>query len=185
VATSSPRRAAQALEQRPDLRIVSIRGNVGTRLNKLAAQGDLDAIVLAAAGLERLQFRITPAGILEGEGVPPGLAATPLSLGEMLPCVGQAAIGIEIRENDARLKAICEKLNHAETFVCVTAERAFLSAMGGGCQLAVAAYAQLIGQELVIRAVSFLDGQPRRGDKRGISDHPEALGKDLAASLRP
>lgn len=184
VATSSPRRAAQALEQRPDLRIVSIRGNVGTRLKKIADQGDLDAIVLAAAGLERLQFRITPAGILEGEGVPPGLAATLLSLGEMLPCVGQAAIGIEIRENDARLKAICEKLNHAETFACVTAERAFLCAMGGGCQLAVAAYAQLIGQELVIRGVSFLDGKPRRGEARGSIENPEPVGDRLAASLK-
>jgi hydroxymethylbilane synthase len=183
VATSSPRRAAQALEQQPDLRIVSIRGNVGTRLKKLADQGDLDAIILAAAGLERLHFRIAPAGRLEGEGVPPGLAATPLSLAEMLPCVGQAAIGIEIRENDSRLKAICEKLNHTETFACVTAERAFLSAMGGGCQLAVAAYAQLIGQELVMRGVSFLDGKPRRGEVRSSIENPGPLGERLAASL--
>jgi porphobilinogen deaminase len=184
VATSSTRRSAQALELRPDLQVVPIRGNVGTRLKKIAEQGDLDAIILAAAGLERLLFRISPAGILEGEGVPPGLGATPLSLAEMLPCVGQAAIGIEIRENDSRLKAICEKLNHAETFACVTAERAFLRAMGGGCQLAVAAYAQLIGQELVMRGVSFLQGKPRRGEKHGAADHPDDVGQNLAASLR-
>jgi porphobilinogen deaminase len=184
VATSSTRRSAQALEHRPDLKIVPIRGNVGTRLKKLAEQSELDATILAAAGLERLQFRITPAGQLEGGDVPPGLAATRLSLGEMLPCVGQAAIGLEIREGDARLETIVAQLNHAETFTCVTAERAFLSAMGGGCHLAVAAHAQLAGSELVMRGVSFLSGQPRRGEERGPLDAPEALGQRLAARLR-
>jgi len=183
VATSSTRRGAQALEQRPDLKVVPVRGNVGTRLKKIAEQSELDVTILAAAGLERLHVRITPAGQLEGEGVPPGLGATLLSVGEMLPCVGQAAIGIEIRESDSRLEAICAKLNHAETFACVTAERAFLSAMGGGCQLAVAAYAQLLGQELVMRGVSFLAGYPRRGEVRGAADSPRQLGAKLAASL--
>ncbi len=184
VATSSTRRSAQALEQRPDLRIVAIRGNVGTRLKKIAEQSDLDATILAAAGLERLNFRITPAGQLEGEGVPPGLAATPMSVGEMLPCVGQAAIGIEIRQNDPRLETICEKLNHSGTLTCVTAERAFLSAMGGGCHLAVAAYAQIAGAELVMRGVSFLGGNPRRGESRESLENPGMLGERLAASLK-
>lgn len=184
VATSSTRRSAQALEQRPDLKIVPIRGNVGTRLKKVAGQSELDATILAAAGLERLHFRITPAGQLEGEGVPPGLAATILSVSEMLPCVGQAAIAIEIRANDPRLETICAKLNHAETLACVTAERAFLSAMGGGCQLPVAAYAQVLGGELVMCAVSFLGGQPRRSEAREKVEHPRQLGERLAASLK-
>ena len=184
VATSSTRRSAQALEQRPDLKVVPIRGNVSTRLKKIAEQSDLDATILAAAGLERLHFRITPSGQLEGAGVPPGLAATPLSVSEMLPCVGQAAIGIEIRENDPRLETLCAKLNHAETLAGVTAERAFLSAMGGGCHLAVAAYAQLIGQELVMRGVSFLGDKPQRGESRENVEHPRQLGERLAASLK-
>jgi len=183
VATSSTRRSAQALEQRPDLKIVPIRGNVGTRLNKIAEQPELDATILAAAGLERLGFRITAAGQLKGEGVPPGLAATRISVSEMLPCVGQAAIGIEIRENDPRLESICAKLNDAETLTCVTAERAFLSAMGGGCHLAVAAYAQFNGQEVVMRGVSFLGGKPLRGEAKASADSAEKLGTQLAAGL--
>jgi len=184
VATSSTRRAAQVLEQRPDLKIVPIRGNVGTRLKKIAEQPDLDATILAAAGLERLGFRITSAGQLEGADIPEGLGATALSVSEMLPCAGQAAIGIEIRENDPLLEALCAKLNDAETLACVTAERAFLSAMGGGCHLAVAAYAQLIGSELVMRGVSFLDSQPRRGEAKAKADDSDKLGAQLAASLR-
>lgn len=184
VATSSTRRAAQALEQRPDLNIVPIRGNVGTRLKKISEQPELDATILAAAGLERLGFRITPAGQLEGDGIPPGLAATRISISEMLPCVGQAAIGIEIRENDPRLETICAKLNHGETLACVTAERAFLSAMGGGCHLAVAAYAQLAGTELKMSGVSYLDSKPRRGEATATADSAEKLGAQLAASLK-
>jgi len=184
VATSSTRRASQVAEQRPDLKIVPIRGNVGTRLKKLAEQIELDATILAAAGLDRLQIRISPAGLLGGEGVPPGLAATRLSLGEMLPCVGQGAIGIEIRQNDPRLEEFCQRLNHRETFTCVTAERAFLRAMGGGCQLAVAAHAQIAGTELVLRGVSFLGGKPRRNEVRGSMDESEPLGQRLAATLR-
>ena len=103
----------------------------------------------------------------------------------MLPCVGQAAIGIEIRENDPRLETLCAKLNHAETLACVTAERAFLSAMGGGCDLAVAAYAQISGAELVMRGVSFLAGKPQRGESRDHVEHARKLGERLAASLKP
>lgn len=184
VATSSTRRASQASEQRPDLKIVPIRGNVGTRLKKLTEQIELDATILAAAGLERLRVRISPTGLLSGEGVPPGLAATRLALDEMLPCVGQGAIGIEIRENDPRLEDLCQRLNHRETFTCVLAERAFLRAMGGGCQLAVAAHAQVTGSELSLRGVSFLNAQPRRHEARGNTTNPDEAGQRLAASLR-
>ena len=183
VATSSTRRHAQTQEHRPDLKIVPIRGNVGTRLAKLKDQAELDATLLAAAGLDRLQFRISPAGRLEGDGVPPGLSATRLSVIEMLPCVGQGAIGIEIRGNDPDLASLCARLNHAETHECVTAERAFLEAMGGGCQLAVAAFAQLVGGELRLSGVSFLSGEPRRGEIKTPPGDPAAAGRKLAAQL--
>jgi hydroxymethylbilane synthase len=183
LATSSTRRSAQALEQRPDLKIVPIRGNVGTRLKKLFEQSDLDATLLAVAGLERLHCRISTTGELEGEEVPRGLAATPVSADEMLPCVGQAAIGIESRENDARLEAICAKLDHLDTRECVTAERAFLAAMGGGCHLAVAAYAQVSGEDLFIRGVSFI-GKARRSELRGPRQEAVSLGHRLAEQVR-
>lgn len=184
VATSSTRRAAQVQEQRPDVKVVPIRGNVGTRLRKIAEQSELDVTILAAAGLQRLGYSISSAGQLLGYDIPPGLGATALSIGEMLPCVGQAAIGIEIRENDPRLEAVCATLNHSETLAAVTAERAFLSAMGGGCHLAVAAFAQINGTELRVRGVSFLDRQPRRGDVRGPADSAASLGNQLAAQLK-
>jgi len=184
IATSSTRRAAQVREHRPDLRIVEIRGNVGTRLRKISEQSDLDATILAAAGLRRLQMDITADGRLVGTDVPAGLAATPLSLGEMLPCVGQAAIGIEIREHDPRIEAICAALNHAETHACVTAERAFLSAMGGGCNLAVGAHAVIIGAELQMRVVSYLDRQPQRAEASQPVANAIALGEQLATLLR-
>jgi hydroxymethylbilane synthase len=183
VGTSSPRRSAQALEHRPDLKIVPIRGNVGTRLKKIAEDGALDAIILAIAGLERLHCRISVTGDLQGDNVPAGLAATRLSLHEMLPCIGQAAIGIEIRENDAQIKSICSKLDDFDTHRAVLAERAFLEGMGGGCLLPVAAHAQVDGAELNLRAVSFLEGKPRRGEHQGPISDPVALGKDLARQL--
>jgi len=183
VATSSTRRAAQLLEQRPDLNIVPFRGNIGTRLRKLAEQPELDATLLAAAGLERLHLRITGGGVLEGEGVPAGLAATPLALGEMLPCVGQGALGIEIRANDPRIGPIRRALNHPATHACVSAERAFLQALGGGCNLSVAAYAELRGPELHLAGVSFLDAKPRLGQTVGDSARASDLGRDLATRL--
>jgi hydroxymethylbilane synthase len=183
VATSSTRRRAQLLEHRPDLKIVPIRGNVGTRLSKLASQPELDAIVLAAAGLDRLGFVWKPGGRLSGSGVPAGLAATRLSVSEMLPCVGQAAIGLEIRANDPRIEEICAKLKHEKTHLCVTAERAFLAAMGGGCNLAVAANAEFVGEQIRLRGVSFLKGAVQRGEIMGEPDAVEALGAKLAQSL--
>jgi hydroxymethylbilane synthase len=194
VATSSTRRQAQLREQRADLRLVPIRGNVPTRLRKLTAQAEIDAIVLAVAGLDRLGWRVQPDGQLTAtagskleaaESSPPiGLLTTVLSLDEMLPCVGQAAIGIEIRQGDERVGPICQRLNHLATEQCVKAERAFLRGMGGGCQLAVAAYAEIEGDQIHLRAVSFLGGQPRRREARGPAHSPLQLGERLAAELR-
>jgi hydroxymethylbilane synthase len=183
IATSSTRRRAQLLLARPDLQAVEIRGNVATRMTKVAERAELDATVLALAGLNRLQFTITPDGKILGEGVPVGLRATIVDVETMLPCVGQAAIGIEIRANDERLKQICAALNHAETFQAVTAERAFLRGMGGGCQSPVAAYGEVSQGEVRMRAVSFRDGPAKRAQgKRPVSE-AEALGLELARAL--
>jgi len=184
IATSSTRRKAQLLANRPDLNVVEIRGNVVTRLQKLHDQAEIDAVVLAAAGLERLSFRITSEGRLQGDAVPDGLLATVLEPEIMLPCVGQGALGIEIRENDERVAVICERLDHYNTRQCVAAERAFLGAMGGGCQSPIAAYAEVVGDQVRLRVVSFQGGTPRRGEaKRGLKEST-ALGEELAAALR-
>ena len=184
VATSSTRRRAQLLAERPDLNVVEIRGNLVTRLQKLADKPELDALVMAAAGLERLHVRIEADGRLRGDPVPAGLLAAVLELDEMLPCVGQGALGIEIRENDEHLAVICERLNHADTMQCVLAERAFLSAMGGGCHSPVGAYAEVIGGQIRLRAVSFQNEMVRHGEKRGPLTEPIALGELLAAELK-
>ncbi len=183
VATSSTRRSAQLLERRPNLKVVPIRGNVGTRLKKVATQADLQAIVLAAAGLARLNIGIQPDGRLAGEGVPAGLSAAYLAPEEMLPCVGQAALGIEVRDGDERVARVCAALDHHDTHQCVLAERAFLEAMGGGCHLAVAAYAEIQGQLMRLRGVSFLSGTARRGEARRPVTEACELGRQLAAEL--
>ncbi|MCX8090867.1 MAG: hydroxymethylbilane synthase [Verrucomicrobiae bacterium] len=184
IATSSTRRKAQLLAARPDLNVVEIRGNVPTRLQKVAERAELDATVLALAGLARLNFQIGNDGRLSGDAVPDGLLAVILDLDLMLPCVGQGAIGIEIRSDDERLAAICQRLNHYNTYQCVAAERAFLQAMGGGCQSPVAACAEVVGDQLRLRAVSFRDGPARRAEARGPLHEPVALGQHVAAQLK-
>jgi hydroxymethylbilane synthase len=183
VATSSTRRKAQILARRPDFKVVEIRGNVHTRLEKLANQPEIDATILAAAGLGRLHLQITAGGRLKGEGAPEGLAVTMLDTNEMLPCVGQGALGLEIRENDERMAGICQGLTHEETFQCVTAERALLRAMGGGCQTPIGAHAWIEGGHLRLRAVSFLTDKPRRAEGRKPWGDATALGEAVAAQL--
>ncbi|MSU20234.1 MAG: hydroxymethylbilane synthase [Pedosphaera sp.] len=183
VATSSTRRQAQIAALRPDFKLVPIRGNVGTRLKKLADQAELDGLILAVAGLQRLQIQLLDNGALQGPDVPNGLSAIYLSTEAMLPCVGQGALGIETRVNDDRLKAICERLNDLITQHCVTAERAFLQSMGGGCLSPVAAYADIVDGQLRLRAVSFRDGQFRSGELRGAPPEAAILGAGLAAQL--
>jgi hydroxymethylbilane synthase len=183
IATSSTRRKAQILARRPDFNVVEIRGNVPTRLQKLAGQPGIDATILAAAGLGRLHLPITAGGRLQGGDTPAGLAVTILDTDEMLPCVGQGAIGLEIREDDERMAGICRQLNDDETLQCVTAERALLRAMGGGCQTPVGAYARVDGGELWLRAVSFLTGTPRQAEGRAPLSEATALGERVAARL--
>ena len=184
VATSSTRRGAQLLDHRPDLNIVPIRGNVGTRLRKIAEQTELHATVLAAAGLKRLGYRLEDDGRLLGSDVPAGLRAAALSPEEMLPCVGQAAIGIEIRADDPRIEKVVAAFDHAETHACVLAERAFLRAMGGGCHLAVAALGRVSDRTVHLRAVSFLEGKPRRAEGNALVADAENLGEELARRVR-
>jgi hydroxymethylbilane synthase len=184
VATSSTRRRAQLLAARPDFKTVEIRGNVPSRLRKLAGQTDLDATILAAAGLERLQFRISPDGRLSGSEVPKGLLAMILDTDEMLPCVGQAAIGLEIRADDEQAASLCRELNDESTFQCVTAERALLRALGGGCQMPIGAYATLSGTKLHLRAVSFLKDKVRRAEAKGAVNEAASLGERVAAELK-
>jgi hydroxymethylbilane synthase len=126
VGTSSPRRLAQLKNLRPDLSVKELRGNVDTRLRKLDA-GDYDAIILASAGLRRLGFESRISAAISPE--------------EMLPAVGQGALGIEIRASDEETGELLSPLNHAPTRAACTAERALLRALGGGCQLPIAGHA--------------------------------------------
>jgi hydroxymethylbilane synthase len=184
IATSSTRRKAQLQTVRPDLNVVEIRGNVTTRMTKVAERGELDATVLALAGISRLNFTISPEGRLAGDAVPDGLLATVLDVDAMLPCVGQAAIGIEIRAGDERVAKVCERLNHFNTFQAVTAERAFLHALGGGCQSPVAAYAEVSGEKIMMRAVSFRNGPAQRAEGKRPVKEAAQLGEQLAGELR-
>jgi hydroxymethylbilane synthase len=183
IATSSTRRQAQLLALRPDIKVISIRGNVGTRLQKLVDRAELHGLVLAMAGLNRLGYRIGDDGVLEGKDLPKGLLAVPLSTEEMLPCVGQAALGIEIRREDEATRALCEKLNDASTFLCVTAERAFLAAMGGGCLSPVAALAEIQGKQIHLRAISFRNETVRRYYAFASTEEAVELGNRVAAEL--
>jgi hydroxymethylbilane synthase len=184
VATSSTRRKAQLLALNPNLNVPDIRGNVVTRLQKLADRAEIDATVLALAGISRLNFTISADGCLRGDAVPDGLLATILDTDVMLPCVGQGAVGIEVREQDERIAAICERLNHFNTLQCVTAERAFLAAMGGGCQSPVAAYAEVAGEKLHMRALSFTHGPVRHAEAKTSLKEALELGQQLATRLK-
>jgi len=184
VASSSTRRKAQLLVLHSALRVVDIRGNVLTRLQKVATRPELDATLLALAGMTRLHYTISPEGRLHGPGVPDGLLAAILDPSEMLPCVGQAAVGLEIREHDERLEAVCQRLNDGETLECVTAERAFLAGMGGGCQSPVAAWAVVVGDQLHMRAVSFASGPVRRAEAERPLGQAAELGQAMATTLK-
>lgn len=184
VATSSTRRKAQLLAHHPGLKVPDIRGNVLTRLQKVASQAEIDATVLALAGLARLDYSITPEGRLQGKDVPAGLLATILETETMLPCVGQGAIGIEVREDDEAIAATCARLDHEPTHLCVTAERAFLAAMGGGCQSPVAAYAEIDDGKIQMRALSFTQGPVRHAQGTRALQEAVQLGQQLAVELK-
>lgn len=147
VGTSAPRRRAQLLSLRPDLDICLFRGNVQTRLAKLA-NGEADATLLAAAGLERLQMHDV------GSAVP---------IDEMLPAPSQAAIGIEIRKDDANMREWLAAINHQPTYACVSAERQLLAGLSGDCRSPVAALAMIDGDSLLLRCEIYSeDGREKQ-----------------------
>ena len=170
VGTSSLRRQAQLLARRPDLRIHFLRGNVNTRLAKLDA-GEYDAIILAAAGLIRLGFE--------------DRIRSSISVDDSLPAGGQGAVGIECRTADAEVHALLAPLHHRDTAVRVNAERALNKRLNGGCQVPIACYAVLEGDQLWLRG---LVGQPDgsqllRAESRAPADEAEQLGVRVAEDL--
>ncbi len=170
VGTSSLRRSSQLLNRRPDLEIVSLRGNVQTRLSKLD-NGDFDAIILASAGLIRLELedRIR-------DRIPPET---------MLPAVGQGAVGIECRQGDAETRSLIDFLNHPDTHTVVSAERAFNHRLEGGCQVPIAAYAILDRGQIWLRGlVASTDGRELLfAEQRAARHEAESLGTALAEEL--
>ena len=174
IGTSAPRRAAQALHARPDCKVVTFRGNVATRLAKLAA-GEADATFLAAAGLERLGETGT---------------GHPMPLDEWLPAPAQGAIAIECRASDARTREWLMAIDHAASRAEVTAERALLAALGGNCHSPIAVLCEIDGEMLGMRAALFSPDGAERVDGSatfpvGDGEGPARLAEDLLARATP
>jgi hydroxymethylbilane synthase len=184
IGTSSTRRKAQLLAQRPDLRVTDHRGNVLTRIEKLLKNPELDATILAAAGLCRLGYEIAADGSLCGKDMPEGILAAQVGVDEMLPCVGQGALGIETRAMDERISKICQGLNHPATQHAVIAERAFLRGMGGGCQSPVAAFGEFSDGKVRLRAASFRQQPARFAEGTRPAKEANELGLSLANQLQ-
>ncbi|MCC7377692.1 MAG: hydroxymethylbilane synthase [Verrucomicrobiales bacterium] len=190
VATSSTRRASQLHAVRPDLNIIEIRGNVPTRLKKLAESKEFHATLLAAAGLNRLGIHMDGRGRLIA---PPELAqpgwgnqvyARPLPVNVMLPAPGQAAIGLECRQGDPVAALVCRKLNDTATRYRVEAERAFLRGIGGGCQSPVAAHAEVTGSKLTLEVVVFEGAEVWRATTSSPTSKARGLGWRLGRQAR-
>jgi len=169
VGTSSMRRQAQLLRMRPDLKIVPIRGNVETRLRKVE-EGEVDATLLAAAGLKRLE-------IDAGTSIPTEI---------ILPAPGQAVIGIEARTGDTRTQSVLSSISNAITYDCVMAERAFTRALGATCSSPIAAFCVLEDGDLRMRAQIFSEDGADMVEQRAVFDCgdlkvPEQLARDMLA----
>lgn len=169
VGTSSPRRAAQLLRLRPDLKIVPIRGNVETRLRKVES-GEVDATLLASAGLKRLDIS----------------AGTAIPTEVLLPAPGQAVIGMECRTNDTRTQSVLSTVSNDITYNCVMAERAFARSVGGTCHSPVAAFCAFEDGDLRLRAQLFSEDGHDMVEDRAVFDcgdlkAPQALAKSLLA----
>jgi hydroxymethylbilane synthase len=166
VGTSSPRRAAQLLARRPDLVIVPFRGNVETRLRKIQ-RGEVDATLLAAAGLDRL-----------------GRADCGVLLDDFLPAPAQGAIGIEARTSDRRVRTLLAAIDHRSTHLCVAAERRLLEGLGGSCRSPVAALATLAGGEIRLRAeILTEDGLEAERCDRTFASGDESAPLELARDM--
>jgi len=170
VGTSSLRRQVQLRRLRKDLVIEPLRGNLDTRLRKLD-EGQYDAVVVAQAGLKRMGWA--------------DRATQVFSVEEMLPAIGQGALAIETRADDEELLAGLDGLRDPETEAAITAERAFLARLGGGCQVPLAGYAQVKGERLRLKGVVVsTDGeQAVEGSEEGAASEAEAIGKALAERL--
>ncbi len=169
IGTSSPRRACQIKAIRPDLLCLDIRGNVDTRLAKLE-RGDYDAIVLAAAGLERLGWSHVVTEFLDPD--------------TMVPAVSQGILAIEARAGDAELRALCATLEDPEARACADAERAFLAAMGAGCNAPLAGFSTLRDGRLTLTAVvGAHDGRTVRVQRTAPRHEAVALGQAVASAL--
>lgn len=170
IGTSSLRRQAQLLHIRHDFRIQQLRGNLDTRIRKLTTE-DLDAIIVAAAGVRRMgwQDKITEY----------------LSIDDSLPAIGQGALGIECRIDDKEINNLLEPFNHHETSVCVKAERAFLKKLEGGCQVPIAAYGIIKDKKInLMGLVSSVDGTEMHKEKiEGRLEDAEKIGIELAGKL--
>jgi hydroxymethylbilane synthase len=169
--TSSPRRQAQLLHRRPDLNVVNLRGNVETRLRKLD-EGAADATLLALAGLKRLGLDAAATAVL--------------SVDEFLPAVGQGAIGIETRGDDARTRGLLTAIDHSDTAIALKAERAFLAALDGSCRTPIAGHAIVAGPGLSFRGMILSpDGSKVFETSRaGLAAEAEALGTDAGRELK-
>ena len=170
VGTSSLRRGAQLLHIRPDLELAPLRGNVDTRLRKVES-GELHAVILACAGLKRLGLADRISQVIPQD--------------QLLPAVGQGALGLEIRRDDAGLAHLLDFLDHAPTRMTVSAERAFLKELEGGCQVPIAGFARLDGDRLYFKGmVAELDGSRLFAEETaGPSNEAEAIGIACARNL--
>jgi hydroxymethylbilane synthase len=170
IGTSSLRRQCQLLAARPDFDMVTVRGGVQTRLAKLD-DGDFDALILAVAGLQRLGLAERVAEVLEPHVI--------------LPAVGQGVLGIECRNGDTRVETLIAVLDDADTAARVTAERAMNERLGGGCQVPIAGFAELDGEELRLRAlVASPDGRTvLRAEGRVLREQGRQLGRSVAEDL--
>lgn len=170
VGTGSLRRKCQLKAIRPDLNVVDLRGNVPTRIKKFL-QSDWDAIILARAGVERLNMEKYISSII--------------SVDQMLPAVGQGALGIEIKSTNKNVEKLLKSIHDADTFASVTAERTLLKELEGGCQVPIGAFAEVRSNGLFLEAmVGSLDGEKViRSRMRGSKKDPVQLGKNLASEL--
>lgn len=170
IATGSLRRRSQLLHLRPDIKIEELRGNVPTRIKKFL-ESNWDAIILARAGVERLKLNKYISSIIDKN--------------DLLPAVGQGALGIEIREDNIFAEKTIQSIHHKETYLAVLAERSLLKSLEGGCQVPIGAFAEMKSNGLYLEAiVGAVDGSVTfRKKMRGAKSNPEKLGVKLAKDL--
>jgi len=188
VGTGSVRRAKQLEWLRPDLTLLDLRGNVPTRLRKLAEDGTYDAILLAEAGLVRLGYlpRMAEGDGGEQLGMIEGLHAQRFAEEEFYPAAGQGAIGLEVRAGDTTARNFAQAIGHLQTWQCIRAEREFLRLLEGGCHTPVGVFSVVEGDLLHLKARVFPEagrGEPLAGAVSGLVADPLALGEKLFKSL--